>query len=139
MLGSRSATLTLEKWCADHGMATEPKIVAQRVRGVEKPASPEQRQRLQVGPDEAVRYRRVRLSCGAHVLSEADNRYVPARLTPEINRLLDTTDTPFGRAVQPLKPARQTFSVELRVPFSEVDETYAGAVLAFPNAGFAPP
>jgi hypothetical protein len=55
----------------------------------------------------------VRLTCGDHVLSEADNWYVPARLTPEMNRLLDTTDTAFGRAVQALDFHRRTLSVKL--------------------------
>jgi hypothetical protein len=54
----------------------------------------------------------VRLRCGAAVLSEADNWYVPGRLTPEMNRLLETTGTPFGRVVQPLAPYRRTFSMK---------------------------
>jgi hypothetical protein len=55
----------------------------------------------------------VRLTCGDRVLSEADNWYVPARLTPEMNRVLDTTDTAFGRAVQPLNFRRRTLSAKL--------------------------
>src|SRR6185436_7224812 len=47
------------------------------------------------------------------VLLEADNWYVPSRLSTEMNRLLETTDTPFGKAVQPLEPYRQTFSVKV--------------------------
>jgi hypothetical protein len=47
------------------------------------------------------------------VLSEADNWYVPSRLTPEMNRALETTGTPFGRVIQSLSPYRVTFSVEL--------------------------
>jgi hypothetical protein len=47
------------------------------------------------------------------VLSEADNWYVPGRLTPEMNKLLDTTDTPFGRAVQTLHFKRRTLSSKL--------------------------
>ncbi len=38
---------------------------------------------------------------------------MPSRLTPEMNRLLETTDTPFGRAVQALNPSRQTISVDV--------------------------
>ena len=68
--------------------------------------------------------------CGEHVLSEADNWYVPARLTPEMNRLLETTDTPFGRAVQPLQPYRQTFGAELLwQPLPEGWERRSGAAL----------
>lgn len=113
LLASRSATLTLEKWCADHKLAPEPKILAKLVRGKEKPASPETRQRLQVGPEEPVRHRYVQLTCGSHVLSEADNWYVPSRLTPEMNQTLETTETPFGKAVQALGFYRQTFGVEV--------------------------
>lgn len=114
LLGSRSATLTLEKWCADHKMAPEPKIIARLAPGVDRSPSEEQRKRLRVDANEPVKYRRVQLACGAHVLSEAENWYVVSRLTPEMNRLLETTDTPFGKVVQPLKPFRQTFSVETR-------------------------
>jgi hypothetical protein len=113
LLASRSATLTLEKWCADHKLAAEPKILARLVRGNEKPASPETRQRLGVTPDELVKHRYVQLTCGEHVLSEADNWYVPNRLTPEMNHVLETTDTPFGKAVQALGFYRQTFSAEV--------------------------
>jgi hypothetical protein len=112
LLASPSATSTLEHWCADHRMAASPRISAQLVRGPDKPATAAQRQELQVGPDEPVRYRRVRLSCGGHVLSQADNWFVPSRLTPEMNRLLDATDTPFGVVVRPLHPVRQTLSAE---------------------------
>ncbi len=112
LLSSHSATATLEAWCADHHMADPARITAKRVLGADKPISTEQRARLQIGPDEPVRYRHVRLACGDHVLSEADNWYVPSRLTPEMNRLLDTTDVPFGRVIQPLRPQRQTLSAE---------------------------
>jgi hypothetical protein len=44
------------------------------------------------------------------VLSEADNWYVPSRLTAEMNSVLETTDTPFGRAIADLKPFRRTFA-----------------------------
>ena len=113
LLASRSATLTLEKWCADHKLAAEPKILAKLVRGKEKPASPETRQRLNVAPDEPVKHRYVQLTCGDHVLSEADNWYVPGRLTPEMNQTLETTDTPFGKAVQAMGFYRQTISAEV--------------------------
>lgn len=111
ILAGRSATLVLERWCGEHRLAdgAAAKIVARRVRDEAKPATLEQRQRLEVGPDEAIKYRHVLLLCGDRVLSEADNWYVPSRLTPEMNRLLDSTDTPFGKAVLDLKPYRQTF------------------------------
>ncbi len=113
LLASTSATATLKAWCGDHHMASPPRLTADLVRGVDKPVTGEQRRVLQVGAGEVVRYRRVRLSCGGHVLSEADNWYVPGRLTPAMNRLLETTDTPFGRAVAGLHPVRQTLAAEL--------------------------
>jgi chorismate-pyruvate lyase len=111
VLGSSSATRTLESWCGEHHMAADPKIVAVRVSGAMKAPSPEQLQRLGIHAETEVRYRHVELRCGAHVLSEADNWYVPARLTAEMNAQLDTTDTPFGKVVRPLDPYRRTIAV----------------------------
>jgi len=113
LLASRSSTLTLEVWCRDHRLAAEPRIVAEVMEGVSKTPTAEQRQRLQLSEHEEVKYRRVQLRCGSRILLEADNWYVPGRLTPEMNRLLETTDTPFGKAVQPLQPYRQTFAVKV--------------------------
>jgi chorismate-pyruvate lyase len=112
LLSHDSATLTLERWCGEHGLADPAKVVAHRQTEIDKPVSPEQRRLLGVGPEEPVRYRRVQLVCGARVLSEADNWYVPSRLTPEMNRALDTSDVAFGRAVQSLHFQRHTLSAE---------------------------
>ncbi len=113
LLAHDSATLTLERWCADHRLANPARIVAERVSGADKPASAEVRGALDVKPDEPLGYRRVRLKCGDHMLSEADNWYVPARLTPEMNHVLETTDTPFGKAVTALHFRRHTLSADL--------------------------
>jgi hypothetical protein len=113
LLSHDSATLTLERWCADHRLASPPRIVAERIPGTDKPPTEQQRRELGVTPTDLVRYRRVRLLCGTVVLSEADNWYVPARLTPEMNKLLETTDTPFGRAVQALHFQRHTLSAKV--------------------------
>lgn len=113
LLSSTSATLTLERWCRDHELAATPRITATRVEGLERPATAEQRVRLGVDEREPVRHRHVQLRCGDRVLSEADNWYVPSRLTADMNHLLDTTDTPFGRAVQPLAPYRRTLDVRM--------------------------
>jgi len=111
ILAGSSATRTLEQWCGEHRMAGDPRIVAVRVADVRKEPSVEQLQRLGVRDASELQYRRVELRCGTHVLSKADNWYVPARLTPEMNALLETTDTPFGKAVQPLRPYRRTVAV----------------------------
>jgi len=110
ILGSRSATFTLEKWCGDHGLADPARIVARLDNSLAKPPTDEQRRRLRVSDSETVKFRHVRLFCGDRVLSEADNWYVPGRLTAAMNRQLETTDTPFGKVVQALQPHRQTFA-----------------------------
>ena len=104
--------MTLESWCRDHALAAPPRIAATRIQGVERLPAPNNA-RASASATETVRHRRVQLRCGNRVLSEADNWYVPGRLTTEMNRLLDTTDTPFGRAVQPLGPYRRTLEVRM--------------------------
>jgi chorismate-pyruvate lyase len=113
ILASASATQSLERWCRDHKMADDPIIVARVISGSDKAPTVEQLQRLQVASVSDVKYRRVELRCGSHVFSEADNWYVPSRLTDEMNKLLETSETPFGKAVQPLRPYRRTFAVTL--------------------------
>ena len=160
ILGSQSATATLESWCRDHHLADTPRVVAQVVRGAHRTPSREQLRRLDVGGERDVAYRRVRLECGGRILSEADNWYVPARLTAEMNRSLQTSDTPFGRVVALLQPYRRTFAVKVLWsdttrpipdtlfehhavlytrddrPFSEVAEAYRRDLLDFqPSRG----
>jgi hypothetical protein len=113
LLAHDSATLTIERWCADHRLADPARIVAERVSDAVKPASAEVRAALDVKAEEPLGYRRVRLKCGDHVLSEADNWYVPARLTPAMNHVLETTDTPFGKAVAALHFRRHTLSADV--------------------------
>jgi hypothetical protein len=141
LLSHDSATLTLERWCGAHRLATAPRIVAERVADVDKQPSPEQRQELGISVGEPVRYRRVKLLCGTLVLSEADNWYVPARLTAEMNNTLDTTDSPFGKVVQTLRFHRHTLSstlLWLPLPdgweMSKVGKTAGTGSLAIPPA-----
>lgn len=105
--------VTLQNWCADHRMAGEPRIRALRDLDTRKPADAAVREQLKIAADEPVGYRRVQLACGDHVFSEADNWYVKSRLTSEMNRLLDTSDTPFGLAVKALNFSRRTLSSTL--------------------------
>jgi hypothetical protein len=51
------------------------------------------------------------------VLSEAENWYVPGRLTAQMNTSLDTTDAPFGRVVKSLDFRRHTISATVLSPF----------------------
>jgi chorismate-pyruvate lyase len=113
LLSHDSASLTLERWCDAHGLAAPPRIVAERIIGTDKKPTAQQRVELGVTPLEPVRYRRVRLRCGAVVLSEADNWYVPSRLTDPMNEQLDHTDAAFGKVVQTLNFRRHTLSATL--------------------------
>ncbi|MEP7223163.1 MAG: hypothetical protein ABI673_10925 [Novosphingobium sp.] len=98
-----SATAALAGWCVAQGFARDPVITAQIVRGKDAVPPPDLRGLLEVGAAEAIAYRHVRLSCGATVLSEAHNWYVPARLTADMNALLAGSDTPFGKVAAPLR------------------------------------
>ncbi len=174
LLSHDSATLTLDRWCADHRLASPAKITAERVKGQDKPPTPELRQALGVNEAEPIRYRRVRLRCGTHVLSEADNWYVPSRLTagdepaarddrhrlrpggagaevppPHLVRraALVAASRGLGDGRRPARarrggslalPAqllqhRAVLTLPDGTPFSEVVETYASEVLAFPE------
>ena len=153
-LASRpSATETLGRWCAARHLADPPVIVAHLAPGPAKPADAEVRALLHAAPGEPVRYRRVALACGVHVLSHADNWYRPGRLTAAMNHELETTDHPFGAVVKPLGFHRQTLDARVLVgpgarsvpaavirnralletpdgtPFSLVVETYTRSVL----------
>lgn len=143
ILASSSATQALTARCARLHLADPPVIRAVRDHGVNMPAGPQIRRLLKVGQDEPIRYRRVRLSCGAHVLSDADNWYVPSRLSQDMNAALDNSETPFGMVVKPLHFQRRTLKTEalrdgshvLKVtallvddrsrPFSLVQENYS--------------
>ena len=127
-------------------MASPAVIHAMRDHATSKPPTPEIRALLKARPDESLHYRRVRLVCGSHVLSEADNWYRPSVLTSDMNKALDETDTPFGTAVKPLNFHRKTLDaraagkdhpLEIRallltpqdVPFSLVVEDYSAELV----------
>ena len=147
LLAGASATQVLTQYCANLKLASPPVIHAVRDRAM-APASPEVRALLKAGTDEAVRYRRVHLMCGDHVLSDADNWYLPSRLTPDMNKMLDETDTPFGAVVRPLGFHRVTLEASMvnnkttilrvrallltksQIPFSLVVENYSAELAA---------
>jgi chorismate-pyruvate lyase len=121
LLASRSATATLRDWCARHHLAATPEIEAQVLPG-EVPASSEQRVRLMVSADEPLSYRRVRLRCGTRLMSEAENWYVPSRLTADMNRQLEVSRIPFGRVIESLQPYRRNFQMQVLWPFPGRDD-----------------
>ncbi|MFT4026767.1 MAG: hypothetical protein QM676_08200 [Novosphingobium sp.] len=104
-----SATAALGEWCKARGIADPPTIRAEQSGLPPKPSAEVQRL-LSDREDGALAYRHVRLLCGTTVLSEADNWYVPGRLTPEMRNTLATTQTPFGKVVAPLGFKRERLS-----------------------------
>jgi hypothetical protein len=151
LLGKLNATQVLTKWCGDLRLASPAAIRAERDAAAVRAPTPEVMALLAVKPNEAIRYRHVRLMCGTHLLSEADNWYRPSQLTPEMNRALDDTDISFGTAVRPLGFHRKTLNAnttadprsplqikallltESGVPFSLVVENYSRALIAAPS------
>jgi hypothetical protein len=142
-----SATAVLQTWCDAHARPGT-RIVARQVQPAPVPPPADARQALALKPGEAVRYRRVQLMCGGLVLSNADNWYLPGKLTDAMNDTLEHTETPFGRAVAALHFSRRNLetvylppgsSDVLRhsavlltgkgQPFSFVVETYTGQIL----------
>jgi chorismate-pyruvate lyase len=111
LLSQPSATLTLDRWCEAFGFPGPVRIVANIMRDVQKAPTAEQRRLLGAGARD-ICYRRVQLRCDSYILSEADNWYLPERLTSKMNKELQETDIPFGRAVQALRFQRRTLSSE---------------------------
>jgi hypothetical protein len=142
LLTHDSATQTLGQWCADHRLAAEPKIVAQRVRSAAPAASAALRRDLRVAPGEQLRFRHVRLLCGSLLLSEADNWYVPGRLSAAMNAQLETSDVPFGVVVRALHFQRHTLTARLLwqplAPGWEMGKAGASQSAAYDRAGAAP-
>lgn len=104
-----SATRALEEWCAMRGIADPPHVTAHPV-DAPLTAPAEIVEKLAVGPHGTFAHRNVRLTCGETVLSVARNWYVPARLTPQMNEALRSTDEPFGNVVSALNFRRRPLS-----------------------------
>lgn len=112
LAANNSATSALGQWCGIRNIAQPPLIRALADRDAKLVATPAVLTALGVARDNLVAYRHVRLACGNQVLSVAHNWYVPAQLTPEMNRMLETTETPFGKVVGPLDFRRERLATQ---------------------------
>ncbi|AVP96947.1 hypothetical protein C7S18_06930 [Ahniella affigens] len=134
LLREKSATKVLEAWCGRYQIADQPVVRAEVQTAEAKPPSAETMNRLQVQNSNEVAYRRVALRCGTVVLSEADNWYVPARLTKAMNAMLASSDVPFGKVIAELRPFRVT--IDAKPLWSALDQ---GRVCAVQDLDSAPP
>lgn len=105
-----SATAALTDWCRAEGIAPAGEIRALVDRSAFEAPDAQTRAALGLAPGQPFGFRHVRLACNGVVLSEAKNWYVPAALTPDMNRVLETSDAPFGRVVAPLGFHRERLS-----------------------------
>ena len=142
-----SATAVLQTWCDAHAPAGT-RIIARQVQPAPLAPPEAARRALAIKPGEAVRYRRVQLMCGDRILSNADNWYLPGKLTGAMNDMLDHSQTPFGKAVSALHFSRHNLetrylppggpdvlrhsavlTTDKGEPFSFVVETYTSEIL----------
>ncbi|MCQ9154463.1 hypothetical protein JZX93_02605 [Acidomonas methanolica] len=106
-----SATAVLQHHC-DRITGGDMPIRAWTQSTSDAPTPPDIRASLHLQDETAISLRHVSLRCGVTILSDAWNWYVPSRLTPAMNAALDSTRTPFGKAVASLHFHRQTVSSE---------------------------
>ena len=117
ILRANSATKTLEGWCRENAIAEHP-IVALCSRNTPVEAmDPDSLEALYPHAEgNTVRFRCVRLVASGIVLVDALNWYFPNNLSAEICHQLETTDVPFGKAIETLDPTRRTFLVRRCTP-----------------------
>ena len=105
LLASDSATAVLERLCDSPVLVRRVAPDASETAGAHA--------LLQAHPEESVTVRRVQLVGGAQTLSDAELRYLPARLPADLAGRLQTTNLPFGRVVRRLGLRRTTLSARL--------------------------
>ena len=113
LLTTFSFTAALQVWCEVRNLG-EGDLYSVIHDTADKPDLP------QVGADilkprgdETVRHRAITLTRGDVPLLDADNWYIPDRLPVRARMLLDTTDTPFGKALEGSLQNRETFQTLL--------------------------
>jgi hypothetical protein len=116
LLTSESEKETLARWCVSHRLVSNPQIAIERVLDAEELPTAAQRTMLDTSAKESVRHRKVRVFCGSAVLLEADDWYLPSRVSPQVNALIESTELPLERAVQIAYFRRRTLSATLLWP-----------------------
>jgi chorismate-pyruvate lyase len=123
-----TATATLFAWCEEHRLSSGPVTVICRCRCQAPAVARDVLTELKPLPREPVAYRSVQLVRGGLPLVDAENWFIPHRLSPDMRDALEATDIPFGDLIAPLSPMRRTLSVRARefpveIPVSHLLET----------------
>lgn len=105
LASGRSASVILKAECARLAPGQSLRSIA--LDTASPPQIPYISQRLKVTRLDAFKLRHVSIRCGEIELSNAWNWYVPSRLSAEMNKRLNTSETPFGLAVKNLAFTRR--------------------------------
>ena len=102
ILGANLATEALEAWCRENAIGDGRVIALRAPDPAPETMDEESLEALYpYSPDKSARFRCVRLATAGTVIVNALNWYFPENLSRDICTKLDTTDIPFGRAVNP--------------------------------------
>lgn len=125
LLTTFSVTAALQVWCEMRGLGHGNLYADLHANSGQLELPPLGVNMLLPKDGETVRHRAITLMRGDVPLHNADNWYIPDRLPEHARVLLETTDTPFGKALEGTMQNRETFSILLppyvRARFSERD------------------
>lgn len=109
-----TATAALVAWCEEHRISSAPVTVICRHRCHPTATARDVIAELNPLPRESIAYRSVQLVRGGLPLVDAENWFIPHRLTPGMREALEATDVPFGELIAPLRPMRRTLAMQTR-------------------------
>ena len=113
LLTTFSVTAALQVWCELRGLGSGDLYSDIKAESGAQALPPLGIDLLKPTGTETVRHRAITLKRGDVPLLDADNWYIPDRLPLHARVLLDTTDTPFGKALEGTLQNRETFSTLL--------------------------
>ena len=140
LLTNDNTERTLGAWCVSHRLSTRPTIATERVSDAEEIPTEVQRKMLAASTKDSVRHIKVRVLCGSVVLLEADNWYLPARISPQWNASIERTEWPLEAAVQTGHFRRRILSASLLwPPLPELKELASGEAQGRAQSGAVQP
>lgn len=113
LLTTFSVTAALQVWCEVRGLGDGDLYSDVKPESGSLDLPPLGIDLLKPTGEETVRHRAITLKRGDVPLLDADNWYIPDRLPLHARVLLETTDTPFGKALDGTLQNRETFSTLL--------------------------